>query len=48
MGVAVELRLDHRTRHIGIDMQRLFSDDGPWPMPWMDRVLDWHTLSGGQ
>jgi nicotinamidase-related amidase len=26
-------------RHLCIDMQRLFSSDGPWPMPWMPRVL---------
>lgn len=28
-----------RTWHLCIDMQRLFSLDGPWPTPWMDRVL---------
>lgn len=27
------------TRHLCIDMQRLFAPDGPWPTPWMDRVL---------
>ena len=26
-------------RHLCIDMQRLFSTDGPWPTPWMMRVL---------
>lgn len=26
-------------RHICIDMQRLFSPDGPWQTPWMTRVL---------
>lgn len=26
-------------RHVCIDMQRLFSPDGPWPTPWMTRVL---------
>jgi nicotinamidase-related amidase len=26
-------------RHICIDMQRLFSPEGPWPTPWMTRVL---------
>lgn len=25
--------------HLCIDMQRIFSDDGPWPTPWMNRVL---------
>lgn len=28
-----------RTVHLCVDMQRLFSDDGPWPTPWMTRVL---------
>ncbi len=26
------------TAHLCIDMQRLFSADGPWPMAWMERV----------
>ena len=25
--------------HLCIDMQRIFSSDGPWPTPWMERVL---------
>jgi nicotinamidase-related amidase len=25
--------------HLCIDMQRLFSTEGPWPTPWMERVL---------
>jgi nicotinamidase-related amidase len=25
--------------HLCIDMQRLFSSEGPWPTPWMERVL---------
>lgn len=25
--------------HLCVDMQRLFSDEGPWPTPWMERVL---------
>jgi len=25
--------------HLCIDMQRLFSEGGPWPTPWMPRVL---------
>ena len=25
--------------HLCIDMQRLFAADGPWPTPWMQRVL---------
>ena len=24
--------------HLCIDMQRLFTSDGPWPTPWMERV----------
>jgi nicotinamidase-related amidase len=33
------LPLTDRTVHLCIDMQRLFSAEGPWPTPWMDRVL---------
>ena len=25
--------------HLCVDMQRLFSADGPWPTPWLERVL---------
>lgn len=25
--------------HLCVDMQRLFTREGPWPTPWMDRVL---------
>lgn len=31
--------LTPRTLHLCVDMQRLFSDDGPWSTPWMHRVL---------
>jgi nicotinamidase-related amidase len=31
--------LTGRTVHLCIDMQRLFSVDGIWPTPWMERVL---------
>ncbi|HEY9211848.1 MAG TPA: cysteine hydrolase [Ancylobacter sp.] len=27
------------TFHLCLDMQRLFSPDGPWPTPWMAQVL---------
>ena len=27
------------TIHLCIDMQRLFSANGPWPTPWMERVM---------
>lgn len=26
-------------KHICLDMQRLFAPDGPWPTPWLERVL---------
>jgi len=31
--------LTERSVHLCIDMQRIFSVDGVWPTPWMDRVL---------
>jgi nicotinamidase-related amidase len=31
--------LTSRTVHLCIDMQRIFSAEGPWVTPWMDRVL---------
>jgi len=31
--------LSPATLHLCIDMQRLFSKEGPWPTPWMERVL---------
>jgi nicotinamidase-related amidase len=31
--------LTRRTIHLCVDMQRLFSATGPWPTPWLDRVL---------
>jgi nicotinamidase-related amidase len=31
--------LTSRSVHLCVDMQRMFSADGPWPTPWMDRVL---------
>jgi len=31
--------LTERTLHLCIDMQRLFSPEGPWPTPWLPRVL---------
>ena len=27
------------TIHLCLDMQRMFARDGPWPTPWMERVL---------
>lgn len=31
--------LTARTVHLCVDMQRIFSTEGPWPTPWMERVL---------
>jgi nicotinamidase-related amidase len=31
--------LTGRSVHLCIDMQRVFSSEGPWPTSWMDRVL---------
>jgi hypothetical protein len=28
-----------RSVHLGVDMQRIFSAEGPWSTPWMDMVL---------
>ena len=25
--------------HLCVDMQNLFAADGPWPTPWMEKVL---------
>lgn len=33
------LPLTSRTAHICIDMQRVFSADGPWSTPWLPKVL---------
>lgn len=31
--------LTERTVHLCVDMQRIFSNEGPWAAPWMERVL---------
>jgi nicotinamidase-related amidase len=31
--------LTARSVHLCVDMQRIFSTEGPWPTPWMERVL---------
>jgi nicotinamidase-related amidase len=31
--------IGQRSVHLCIDMQQLFAEDGPWPTPWMGRVL---------
>ena len=33
------LPLTERSVHVCVDMQRIFSDEGPWPTPWMNKVL---------
>jgi nicotinamidase-related amidase len=33
------LPLTERSVHLCVDMRRIFSAEGPWPTPWMDRVL---------
>lgn len=39
MGSALTRPLSKGTLHLCIDMQRLFSAEGPWVTPWIDRVL---------
>jgi nicotinamidase-related amidase len=39
MSASLRAPLTARSVHLCIDMQRLFTADGPWPTPWMDRVL---------
>ena len=31
--------LTERGVHLCVDMQRIFSAEGPWPTPWVERVL---------
>jgi nicotinamidase-related amidase len=33
------LALTERSVHLCVDMQRIFSSDGPWATPWMNTVL---------
>jgi hypothetical protein len=33
------LSLPERRVHLCVDMQRIFSTEGPWPTPWMDGVV---------
>jgi len=35
----LSLPVIERSVHLCVDIQRIFSDEGPWPTPWMDRVL---------
>lgn len=34
-----EMPLTAKTVHLCVDMQRIFSSEGPWPTPWMEKVL---------
>ena len=40
--------LTDKTVHLCIDMQRLFSSEGPWATPWMERVLPVVTEIAGR
>jgi nicotinamidase-related amidase len=37
--MALRAGIGDRAAHLCVDMQRLFSMDGPWPTPWLERVL---------
>jgi nicotinamidase-related amidase len=45
-GRLLVIPLTERTVHLCLDMQRLFSADGPWPTPLMERVLPVVTVLG--
>jgi nicotinamidase-related amidase len=34
--------------HLCLDMQRIFSAEGPWPTPWMERVLPVVAMLAGR
>lgn len=38
-GSLLPMPLTERTVHLCVDMQRIFSNEGLWPTPWMERVL---------
>ena len=40
--------LTDKTVHLCIDMQQLFSSEGPWATPWMERVLPVVTEMAGR
>ena len=40
--------LTAKTVHLCLDMQRLFSTEGPWPTPWLARVLPVVTELAGR
>jgi nicotinamidase-related amidase len=43
-----EYPLTAKTVHLCVDMQRIFSAEGPWPTPWMERVLPVVTELAGR
>src|SRR5947208_16400115 len=43
-----EYPLTPQTVHLCVDMQRIFSGEGPWPTPWMERVLPVVTELAGR
>ena len=48
MGTSLSGPLTPRTVHLCVDMQRIFSVDGLWPTPWMQRVLPVVTNIAGR
>src|SRR3954471_20913070 len=42
------ISLTDKTIHLCIDMQQLFSSEGPWATPWMERVLPVVTEIAGR
>jgi nicotinamidase-related amidase len=39
MATSLYEALKARSVHLCVDMQRLFTAEGPWPTPWMEKVL---------
>lgn len=39
MGAKLKRPIGDHAIHLCIDMQRIFTSEGPWETPWMDRVL---------
>jgi nicotinamidase-related amidase len=46
--ILLPLPLTEKTVHLCIDMQVIFSADGIWPTPWMERVLPVVTEMAGR
>jgi hypothetical protein len=43
--IRLPLPLTERSVYLCVEMQRIFSAEGPWPTPWMDKVLPVATTS---